>query len=199
MAPEDVQNEVKLIFALAIANRATGTPAQAASQILAGFAVLEAGPEQPTVVLWPADISLEEQAAWHEKEAASFKGRALRLERRMRSFTSSAEKKSQDLAGSIEAEQVEGLSHPTRDEASELLNHLTAMIASVPLSRSQPAETPLQPDEFLECRQPSEAPSASTPAQTVPLFSDHRCQGEDLPQAPCPPIPAQCIRLAQTE
>ena len=78
----------------------------------------------------------------------------------------------------------------TKDEAPELLNHLTAMIASVPLSRNQPAETPLQPDELLECRQPSEAPSASTPAQTVPLFSDHRCQGGDLPQAPCPPIPA---------
>lgn len=56
----------------AIAERATGSPAEAARQILAGIAVLNAGAKKPAVVLWTEDLQSFgtelNRAAWHESE-----------------------------------------------------------------------------------------------------------------------------------
>ncbi|WP_139137844.1 MULTISPECIES: hypothetical protein [unclassified Pseudomonas] len=55
----------------AIAARASGTPVEAAYQILAGIEALDAGPESPLVMLWPKGDgyeTLEDKAAWHEAE-----------------------------------------------------------------------------------------------------------------------------------
>lgn len=55
----------------AITARATGTPVEAAYQILAGIEALDAGPEAPLVMLWPKGDgyeTLEDKAAWHEAE-----------------------------------------------------------------------------------------------------------------------------------
>lgn len=56
----------------AIAERATGSPAEAARQILAGIAVLNAGAKKPVVVLWTEELQSFgaelDRAAWHESE-----------------------------------------------------------------------------------------------------------------------------------
>lgn len=56
----------------AIAARATGTPAEAAAQILSGIAALDAGPLNPVVVRWPQEFGdhdyLVKRAEWHESE-----------------------------------------------------------------------------------------------------------------------------------
>lgn len=54
----------------AIAAHATGTPVEAAYQILAGIEALDAGPDAPMVVLWPTKIfgTTEERAGWHVAE-----------------------------------------------------------------------------------------------------------------------------------
>jgi hypothetical protein len=58
----------------AIAARASGTPAQAAIQILAGIAALDAGTEFPVVVLWPEGFDdqdyLIKRAEWHADQAS---------------------------------------------------------------------------------------------------------------------------------
>lgn len=51
-----------------VASRAVGTPAEAAAQILAGFAVLEAGGS--ALVVWPASLSPLEKEAALEAELA---------------------------------------------------------------------------------------------------------------------------------
>ncbi|WP_296187848.1 hypothetical protein [Pseudomonas sp. UBA1879] len=57
----------------AIAGRATGTPAEAAAQILSGIAALDAGPNKPVVVRWPKGFdehdSLIKRSEWHASEA----------------------------------------------------------------------------------------------------------------------------------
>lgn len=55
----------------AIAARATGTPVEAAYQILAGIEALDKGPEAPLVMLWPKGDGfgwIEDRAAWLEAE-----------------------------------------------------------------------------------------------------------------------------------
>jgi hypothetical protein len=62
----------RLIALQAIASRATGSPAEAGLQILAGIAVLNDGAKSPAVVLWPKELQLIgselDRAAWHESE-----------------------------------------------------------------------------------------------------------------------------------
>jgi hypothetical protein len=74
-APRNVQTRLsgldREIALQAIAARATGTPVEAAYQILAGIEALDAGPESPLVMLWPKGDdyeTLEDKAAWHEAE-----------------------------------------------------------------------------------------------------------------------------------
>lgn len=61
----------------AIAARATGTPAEAAAQILSGIAALDAGPSNPVVVRWPQGFDdhdyLIKRAGWHLVEADKLK------------------------------------------------------------------------------------------------------------------------------
>lgn len=71
----------------------SGAPA-AAADLLAGIAVLD-GAHRP-VLVWPTDMSLEEKADWHAREARDFEGRALRLQERMKDVTPSAEKEPQE-------------------------------------------------------------------------------------------------------
>lgn len=66
------EKNIRPIAIQAIAARATGSPVEAAKQILQGIAVYDAGTEQPVVVLWPEKLqesnALLERAAWHESE-----------------------------------------------------------------------------------------------------------------------------------
>ncbi len=56
----------------AICSRVTGSPVDAARQIHAALAAMDADPEQPVVVLWPKEFqlhgSLLARAVWHEEE-----------------------------------------------------------------------------------------------------------------------------------
>ncbi len=61
----------------AICSRATGTTAQVAAQILTGIAALD-GRRLP-ILLWPEDVTREEKAAWHDKEAGFWKESAKRF------------------------------------------------------------------------------------------------------------------------
>ncbi|WP_148193496.1 hypothetical protein [Pseudomonas syringae] len=61
----------------AICDRATGTTTQVAAQILAGIAALD-GRRLP-ILLWPEDVTREEKAAWHDKEAGFWKESAKRF------------------------------------------------------------------------------------------------------------------------
>ncbi|MDU8358014.1 hypothetical protein [Pseudomonas syringae group sp. J309-1] len=61
----------------AIASRATGSPANAAVEILAGKAVLD-GRHLP-ILVWGTDVTREEKAAWHKSEAAFWDASALRF------------------------------------------------------------------------------------------------------------------------
>lgn len=61
----------------AIAERATGTPEEAAAQILAGIAVLD-GQRLP-ILLWSPGTGREEKAAWHRSEAAYWDESAARF------------------------------------------------------------------------------------------------------------------------
>jgi hypothetical protein len=61
----------------AICDRATGTTTQVAAQILAGIAALD-GRRLP-ILLWPEDVTREEKAAWHDKEADFWKESAKRF------------------------------------------------------------------------------------------------------------------------
>jgi len=77
----------------------SGAPA-AAADLLAGIAVLD-GAHRP-VLIWPTDMSLEEKAAWHEREASDLKERVLRFQERMKASTPSVEKKPQAQTGLIQ-------------------------------------------------------------------------------------------------
>lgn len=70
----------------------SGAPA-AAADLLAGIAVLD-GAHKP-VLVWPADMSLDDMAAWHDREARDLKERALRFQERMKAVTPSVEKEPQ--------------------------------------------------------------------------------------------------------
>lgn len=70
----------------AICARATGTTTEAAAQILAGIAVLD-GLRFP-ILLWPEDVTREEKAAWHDKEADFWRESAKRFSEVMSSTRS---------------------------------------------------------------------------------------------------------------
>lgn len=60
----------------AIAARVSGSPSDAAKQVLTAIAVLD-GDREP-LILWPQSISREQMAAWHESEAAYWRESASR-------------------------------------------------------------------------------------------------------------------------
>jgi hypothetical protein len=68
----------------AIAARASGTPAQAALQILAGIAALDSGTQSPVVVLWPEGFDegdfLTKRAEWHADQSVLLTERRSRIQ-----------------------------------------------------------------------------------------------------------------------
>ena len=72
-----LEPSIRQIAIQAIASRVSGTPAEAAGQILKGIAALDR-PERP-FVMWPEDssrmpvFSSEEQASWLESQAAEIR------------------------------------------------------------------------------------------------------------------------------
>lgn len=86
-APRNVQPRLsgrdREIAIQAIAAHATGTPVEAAYQILAGIEALDAGPDAPMVVLWPTKIfgTTEERAGWHVAEKDRLLGLAASFDR----------------------------------------------------------------------------------------------------------------------
>jgi len=83
-APPPLSDREREIALQAIAARATGTPVEAAYQILAGIEALDVGPEGPLVVLWPKGNGLEameDRAAWHKAEMERLLARAGDLQR----------------------------------------------------------------------------------------------------------------------
>lgn len=78
----------------AIAARASGTPVQAALQILAGIAALDAGPRSPIVVLWPEGFDegdfLTKRAEWHADQSLQLTERHRRIQLFMSSLPSQA-------------------------------------------------------------------------------------------------------------
>lgn len=72
-----LEPSIRQIAIQAIAGRATGNPAAAATEILVGIAVLD-GQHLP-ILLWPNDLTREEKAAWHAAEAAFWSRSAARF------------------------------------------------------------------------------------------------------------------------
>lgn len=85
LSPADRQVAVN-----AVASLARGKPEDAATQILAGIAVLD-GRHLP-ILIWGEDISREEKAAWHRAEATFWEDSASRFQGLMRSAGQSAGK-----------------------------------------------------------------------------------------------------------
>lgn len=61
----------------AISARASGSPVEAAKQVLAGIAVID-GDHLP-ILVWPKDVTREEKAAWHDNEADFWRESAKRF------------------------------------------------------------------------------------------------------------------------
>lgn len=72
----------------AIGARVSGSPADAAAQLLSGIAVLD-GNHLP-ILVWPTGLSLEEAAVWHEHNGKECRLRAQRFSERMAGVNSSA-------------------------------------------------------------------------------------------------------------
>lgn len=72
----------------AIGARVSGSPADAAAQLLSGIAVLD-GNHLP-ILVWPTGLSMDEAAAWHEREGQDYRLRAQRFSERMAGVSSNA-------------------------------------------------------------------------------------------------------------
>lgn len=74
----------------ALGQRVSGNPAEAAAQLLAGIAVLD-GKHLP-VQVWPAGMSLEDAAEWHQSNANELRERSARIQARVLGVTPSGQK-----------------------------------------------------------------------------------------------------------
>lgn len=74
----------------AIGQRVSGNPAEAAAQLLAGIAVLDG--KHLSVQVWPAGMSLEDAAEWHQSNAADLRARSARIQARIHSVSPSEQK-----------------------------------------------------------------------------------------------------------
>lgn len=72
----------------AIGARVSGSPADAAAQLLSGIAVLD-GNHLP-ILVWPNGLSMEEAADWHERNGKECRLRAQRFSERMAGVNSNA-------------------------------------------------------------------------------------------------------------
>lgn len=115
----------------AICRRATGRPDVAASEILAGIAVLD-GQHLP-ILLWPCDTTREEKAAWHKSEAAYWDESARRFRETMERLGQSAE---QSPALNPGMPPRPAPAPPPQDSASFAQAHLAAEIGNHPLPQS---------------------------------------------------------------
>lgn len=85
--PHLSQREREIAIA-AIGQRVTGSPSEAASQLLAGIAILD-GKHLP-VQVWPAGMSLEDAAKWHQSNADELRERSARIQARILGVSPSA-------------------------------------------------------------------------------------------------------------
>lgn len=125
----------------AIGARIKGSPAEAAAQLLAGIMVLD-GKHLP-VLVWPAGLSLEEAAAWHEQNGADYRARAQRFSERMGDVNSSAQ-----TVLEVRSEPTQKSNEPVRplqQSTSSALVPLEAGTDSPPL------------EDQLGCHMPSDA------------------------------------------
>ncbi len=106
----------------AIAGRASGSPASAAAEILAGVAVLD-GDHYP-ILLWANDVTREEKAAWHRAEAAFWEDSA----QRFAALTDSLRSAPRTQSESLDPRSTNALVQPLPESASFQSDHREAGI-----------------------------------------------------------------------
>ena len=117
-----------------IGARVSGSPAEAAAQLLSGIAVLD-GRHLP-ILVWPTGMSLNEAADWLAEQGEAYRVRAQRFSERMAGVSSSA------LTALVEQsdppQKLSGLAQPLECPASSAPTHREAGIGSHPLEDQQP-------------------------------------------------------------
>jgi len=111
-----------------IGARVSGSPAEAAAQLLSGIAVLD-GRHLP-ILVWPTGMSLNEAADWLAEQGEAYRVRAQRFSERMAGVSSSA------LTALVEhsdpPQKLSGLAQPLEYQASSAPTHREAGIGSHP-------------------------------------------------------------------
>lgn len=111
-----------------IGARVSGSPAEAAAQLLSGIAVLD-GRHLP-ILVWPTGMSLNEAADWLAEQVEVYRVRAQRFSERMAGVSSSA------LTALVEhsdpPQKLSGLAQPLEYQASSAPTHREAGIGSHP-------------------------------------------------------------------
>ena len=116
-----------------IGARVSGSPAEAAAQLLSGIAVLD-GRHLP-ILVWPTGMSLNEAADWLAEQVEVYRVRAQRFSERMAGVSSSA------LTALVEhsdpPQKLSGLAQPLEYQASSAPTHREAGIGSHSLEDQQ--------------------------------------------------------------
>lgn len=128
-SPRPALNEKEREIAIAaIGARVSGSPAEAAAQLLSGIAVLD-GSHLP-ILVWPTGLSLDGAADWHENQGEEFRVRAQRFSERMAGINSNALRSPVEHSDPIQ--MLSGLAQPLEYPASSVPAHREARIGSHP-------------------------------------------------------------------
>lgn len=112
----------------AIGSRVSGTPADAATQLLVGIAVLD-GRHLP-IQVWSAGMGLEDAANWHERNAIELRERNARIQARIRAVSPSEQTAPSGVSDCLQTSVARA--QPQQDPASSAPDRREAGTDSLP-------------------------------------------------------------------